>query len=90
MNNIWTMSLEDYIKVMEEAMILAKNNGKKVGDNIEGEFFEIAKKKNLIPKYLGRTGMDKDLILGNLREETHLKIFDATYKKEQNENRNIS
>jgi hypothetical protein len=81
MNNIWSISLEDYIEIMEEAIKLGREHGKKEGDNLEEEFFEIAKKKNKMPKHLGATNMDKDLLLGNLREETKLKILDLTQEK---------
>jgi hypothetical protein len=36
-----------------------------------------------MPKPLGATEMDKDLILGNLREETKLKILDLTKKEKK-------
>jgi hypothetical protein len=81
MNNIFMMNISDYLEIMEEAIILGKERGKKEGDNLEQEFFEIAKKKNKFPNYLGATEMDKDLILGNLREETKLKILDLTKKE---------
>lgn len=80
MNNLWLISVEDYLEIMEEAIILGKQRGKQEGDNLEEEFFEIAKMKNKIPKHLGTTELDKDLILGNLREETKLKILDLTKK----------
>jgi len=86
MNNLWTTDLDTYITIMEEAIILAKQRGKKPGDNIEVEFFEIAKKKESMTKikHLGATDMDKDLLLGNLREETHKKILDLTTKENEN------
>ena len=85
MNNLWTTDLNTYIKIMEEAITLAKQRGKKEGDNIEAEFFEIAQKQGLKEKinHLGATEMDKDMILGNLREETHKKILDLTTKENE-------
>jgi hypothetical protein len=85
MNNLWTTDLDTYIKIMEEAIILAKQRGKKEGDNIEVEFFEIVQKQGLKDKinHLGTIEMDKDLLLGNLREETHKKILDLTTKENE-------
>jgi hypothetical protein len=70
---------------MEEAIILGKERGKKEGDNLEKEFFEIAEKKNKIPKHLGTTEMDIDLIAGNLREKG-LKILNL--KEEERKRKN--
>jgi hypothetical protein len=83
MNNLWTINISDYLEIMEEAIVLGKERGKKEGDNLEQEFFEIARRKNKMPKPLGATEMDKDLILGNLREETKLKILDLTKKEKK-------
>ena len=71
MNNIWSINLDDYLTIMEEAILLGKERGKKEGDNLEIEFFAIAKKKGLLNKikHIGQTEMDKDLLCGNLREE---------------------
>lgn len=69
MNNVWMISIDDYLEIMEEAIILGKQKGKKEGDNLEEEFFIIAKKKNKIPKHLGQTEKDSDLLCGDLREE---------------------
>ena len=69
MNNLWTTNLDDFIEIMEEAIKLGKERGKKKGDNLEAEFFEIAKKKNKMPKHLGATEKDIDLLTGDLREE---------------------
>jgi hypothetical protein len=81
MNNIWSMSLDDYIEIIEESILLGKERGKKEGDNLEAEFYEIAKKKGLLNKikHLGQTKMDKDLLCGNLREEG-LKILNLGEK----------
>ena len=68
MNHLWQINLDDYIEIMEEAIKLGKERGKKEGDNLEQEFFEIAIKKNKIPKHLGTTEKDIDLLTGDLRE----------------------
>jgi len=87
MNNLFTMSISDYIEIMEEAIILGKERGKKEGDDLTQEFFEIAAKKNKLEKikHLGQTEMDKGLIVGNLREEG-LKILDLDEEKRRKEN----
>jgi hypothetical protein len=87
MNNIWSISINDYLTIMEEAIILGKERGKKEGDNLEQEFFEVAKKKGLTDKikHLGTTEMDKDLLCGNLREEG-LRILDLNEIKRRKEN----
>lgn len=85
MNNLWQISLDDYLEIMEEAIKLGKSKGKKEGDNLETEFFEIAKQKNKIPKYLGSTKMDIDLLTGNLRENG-LKILNL--KEEERKPKN--
>jgi hypothetical protein len=86
MNNIFMIDIDTYLQLMEEAIVLGKERGKKEGDNLELEFLEIANKKGLVDKikHLGQTEMDKDLILGNLREETKLKILDLTKKEDNN------
>jgi hypothetical protein len=86
-NNLWTMSIDDYLTIMEEAIVLGKSRGKKEGDNLEQEFFEIAQEKGLIDKikHLGQTEMDKDLLIGNMREEG-LKILDLDEEKRRKEN----
>lgn len=80
------IDIDTYLQLMEEAIVLGKERGKKEGDNLELEFLEIANKKGLVDKikHLGQTEMDKDLILGNLREETKLKILDLTKKEDNN------
>jgi 20S proteasome alpha/beta subunit len=80
MNNLWKMSIEDYIEVMEEAIILAKERGKKTGESIETEFFEIAKKKNKLPEHLGATELNKE----ELKEQYRIagkEILDLTKKE---------
>ena len=87
MNNIYLINPEDYIEIMGEAIILGKERGKKEGDNLEQEFFEVAKKRGKLNniKHLGQTEMDKDLLLGNIREEG-IKIFDLEEEKRRKEN----
>jgi predicted ATP-grasp superfamily ATP-dependent carboligase len=87
MNNLFSMNISDYIEIMEEAIILGKERGKKEGDDLTQEFFEIAAKKNKLEKikHLGQTEMDKGLIVGNLREEG-LKILDLDEEKRRKEN----
>jgi predicted ATP-grasp superfamily ATP-dependent carboligase len=87
MNNLFSMSISDYIEIMEEAIILGKERGKKEGDDLTQEFFEIAAKKNKLEKikHLGQTEMDKGLIVGNLREEG-IKILDLDEEKRRKEN----
>jgi hypothetical protein len=71
MYNLWAINLDDYITILEYAIKLGKERGKVEGDNLETEFFEIAKKKGLTEqiKHLGVTDKDKDLLVGELREE---------------------
>ena len=89
MNNLFSMSISDYIEIMEEAIILGKERGKKEGDDLTQEFFEIAAKKNKLEKikHLGQTEMDKGLIVGNLREEG-IKILDLDEEKRRKEDEN--
>jgi len=77
MNNIFITDIDTILEVYE----LAKNNGKKEGDNIQEEFTEIMKRYPEKFKYLGVTEMDKDLLLGNIREETKKKVLDMTKKE---------
>ena len=87
MNNLYLINPEDYLTIMEEAIILGKERGKKEGDNLEVEFFEVAKKQGKLNniKHLGQTEMDKGLITGNLRENG-IKIFDLDEEKRRKEN----
>ena len=82
MNNLFMLDIDTYIEIMEEAIILGKERGNKEGENIEQEFFEVAKKLDKLNniKHLGQTEMDKDLLLGNLREEG-IKIFNLDEEK---------
>jgi len=83
------LDIDTYIEIMEEAIILGKERGKKEGENIEQEFFEIAAKLGKMEKiqHLGQTEMDKGLITGNLREEG-LKILDLDEEKRRKEDEN--
>ena len=87
MNNLYLINPEDYLTIMEEAIILGKERGKKEGENIEQEFFEVAKKQGKLNniKHLGQTEMDKGLITGNLRENG-IKIFDLDEEKRRKQN----
>ena len=87
MNNLFMLDIDTYIEIMEEAIKLGKERGKKEGDNIEVEFFEIAAKLGKMEKiqHLGQTEMDKGLITGNLREEG-LKILDLDEEKRRKQN----
>jgi hypothetical protein len=81
------LDIDTYIEIMEEAIKLGKERGKKKGDNIEVEFFEIAKKLGKLNniKHLGQSEQDKDMIIGNLREEG-IKILDLDEEKRRKEN----
>jgi hypothetical protein len=83
------LDIDIYIEIIEEAIKLGKERGKKEGENIEVEFFEVAKKKGKLNniKHLGQTEMEKDLLIGNLREEG-IKIFDLDEEKRRKENEN--
>jgi hypothetical protein len=87
MNNLWAISIEDFLTIMDEAIILGKERGKKEGDNVEKEFFEIAKKKGMLDKmkHLGKTEKDIDLLTGDLREEG-FKIINLEEEKRKKEN----
>lgn len=81
MNYIWNLNIDQYIEVYE----LAKANGKKPGDSMEDEFLIVMNKHNLKP--IAETNYDKDLLLGNLREEG-LKI--ATLDDLNKQNKDLS
>lgn len=78
MNKMFMMSLDIYLEAIE----LAHKNGKVAGDSIAEELLEIMKKYKDKVTYLGETEKDKDLIVGNLREEG-LKILDLDEKERQ-------
>ena len=83
------LDINTYIKIMEEAIKLGKERGKKAGDNLEVEFFEVAEKLGKLNniKHLGQTEMDKGLITGNLRENG-INILDLDEEKRRKENEN--
>jgi hypothetical protein len=57
------------IETTLEIFELAKNNGKKPGDNCQEEFDIILKQKPHKFIYLGNSDKDVDLMSGNLREK---------------------
>ena len=82
MNNLYLINPEDYLTIMEEAIILGKERGKKEGDNLEQEFFEVAKKKGIKIQKLGATELNKE----ELKEQYKLgglNILDLTKKEEE-------
>jgi hypothetical protein len=81
------LDIDTYIEIMEEAIKLGKERGKKEGDNIEQEFFEIAAKLGKMEKiqHLGQTEKDIDLLSGNLRENG-LKVFNIKEIERRNNN----
>jgi hypothetical protein len=88
LNIVWMANAQTILEVIE----LAKANGKKAGESMEAEVIEIWKKYKDQPEkiqILGLTEQDKDMLLGNLREEG-LKILDldeeARRKKNDKEN----
>lgn len=82
-NLIWQADIDTILEVYE----LAKQRGKKPGDDISKEFLEIMKKKNIKP--IGTTDKDIDLLAGDLREEgkkvLNLKEIERRNKEEKNE-----
>ena len=86
MNNLFMLDIDTYIEIMEEAIKLGKERGKKEGENLEVEFFEVAEKLGKLNniKHLGQTEMDSQLLKGNLEEEG-LRILDLTKRKEIDE-----
>jgi hypothetical protein len=71
MNNLFMMTIGDFLPIFEEAIELAKSRGKKEGENFEQEFFEVAKRKEMLNtmKHLGQTQLDKDMLTGELRDK---------------------
>lgn len=63
-NYVWTTD----VITMTEVYELAIKHGKKEGESIEDEFFEVMKKKKDKFKCLGTTDKDSDLLTGDLRE----------------------
>lgn len=79
---MWSITTEDYLEVIK----LAQKNGKKPGDSIEKELFEVMSKKGKKP--LGTTDMDIDLLTGELREKGFnvLNIKEEERKRERRNN----
>ena len=75
----WLSDLGTYL----EAVKLAKQHGKKAGDNISDELMEVMKKNPKKFHMLGTTDMDLDMICGNLREQG-LKIFNIKEAERKN------
>ena len=71
MNKLFAMNISIYLEAIE----LAQKNGKVAGDSIEKELITIIQKHKEEVTYLGETEKDKDLIVGDLRENG-LKILD--------------
>lgn len=63
--NLFSMDIDTYLKVYE----LALEHGKKPGDSMSEEFEAIAKLNKEKITYLGTTNKDKDLLVGDLRED---------------------
>jgi hypothetical protein len=76
---IWTMDINTYIEIVE----LAQAHGKKQGENLQEEFEEVLSRKQNQIKFLGVTDQDKDLLIGNLRENG-VKIMDLDEIERQN------
>jgi len=64
MNKLFAMNISIYLEAIE----LAQKNGKVAGDSIEKELITIIQKHKEEVTYLGETEKDKDLIVGDLRE----------------------
>jgi len=84
LNNLWQISLEDYLIIMPEAIKLGKERGKKEGDNIEQEFMEVAKRLNKLPKHLGATELTKAEWLEQ-QKLAGKKVLDLTKEEPKNE-----
>jgi len=69
MNYIYSINSEDLLKIYSEAVELAKQHGKKTGEDFGEELFEIAKKYNITIIPLGSTEKDGSMLTGDLREE---------------------
>lgn len=62
------LSGQEVLEVYEEAVKRALKNGKKTGESIEEEFFEVMKEKKIAGTIIGSTDKDIDLLTGDLRE----------------------
>jgi hypothetical protein len=81
LNNLWQISLEDYLLIMPEAIKLGKERGKKEGDNLEQEFMEVAKRLNKLPTHLGATELNKEELIDQYKLAGKT-ILDLTKKDE--------
>lgn len=88
MNKLFSMFIMNIGTVLE-IYDLAKKNGKKVGDDCTEEFKEIYNRDPSKFIFLGTTDKDKDLILGNLREEG-FRINTIEELQKENEKRKTS
>jgi len=81
MNNLWQITIEQYLEIIE----LAKQHGKKEGDSMQEEFNEIMKKYKI--KSLGTTNKDIDDLTGDLRENgiKVLNLKEIERRKKNNE-----
>lgn len=57
MKAVWTITIDDYLKVIE----MAKANGKTIGDSMEEEFLQYMKEKGQKPS--GHTELNKDELI---------------------------
>lgn len=85
MNYAYTISADDLLKIYPEAVELARQRGKKPGDDFGEEFQEIAKKLNIKITYFGQSEQDAGLITGNLRENGK-KILNLNEEMEKRKN----
>lgn len=77
----WVIDIDTMLEVYK----LAQQRGKKAGENIEQEFLEVMKKKNMTP--VAKTDQDIDMLTGNLREEG-MKILNMKEVDRKNEKDN--
>jgi hypothetical protein len=82
-NQLWSLTLDIYLEVVE----LAQKHGKKSGDSMLEEFQEIRNKYPERFQYVGETEKDIDLLTGDLREEG-LKVFNIKEEERKNQNDN--
>lgn len=87
MNDLWMMNCGDFLEIYEEAIKLGKERGKKEGDNLEQEFFEVIKKRKAQDKikHLGQTEKDIDMLTGDLREEGYKILNLKEERKKKND-----
>jgi hypothetical protein len=78
MNNIWQISIDDYLKIVE----IAKTNGKKTGDSMEAEIVEYMRVNNRQP--INRTELTKDEFIKELTSHNK-NILDINFDKDKTE-----